>query len=421
MARIAIVGAGFGGLTAARELAGHGHQITLVDRRNHHLFQPLLYQVATAGLNPQDIAHSVRGIFRGVRDVRFRTGDVVGIDRGRGLVLTADGPPVAFDHLIVAAGATDATFGVPGVGEHAFTLKSLDGAIDLREHLLATYEAADADPTHVTAGQLTIVVVGGGPTGVELTGAFVELRDHVLAPDFPRLPVEHARVVLVEALPRLLNGFAHSSAEYARRTLEDRGVDVRLGTAIREVTEDGVVLQDGTTIAAAMVVWAAGVRAAPLSDRLGFEQDRGGRVVVDPDLRVPGAPEVHVIGDMAGARDHRGQLYPQLAPVAQQQARHVAGQLNGTIARSTPFRYRDKGIMATVGRNAAVAELPGRIRLRGFVAWLAWLGLHLLLLIGFRNRASVLLNWIHNYFTYDRAARLIVRERARRGEAGAGR
>ena len=424
--RVVIVGAGFGGLSTARALStgralgGHAVDVdgvdvvavdvVVVDQRNHHTFQPLLYQVATAGLDGESIAHPVRGIFHGRPNVRARLGTVCGVDWTRRELLTAEGDTVPFDRLVLAPGAVTRSFGVPGVDEHAFPLKSLTDALTLRAHILRQFEAADVDPHVERTGALTFVIVGGGPTGVEMAGALMELFQRVLAKDFPGLDVTRARVVLVETLDRLLATMHPSLGEHARRTLEARGVEVLLGRTVEQVDADAVRFVDGSVIPTRTLVWAAGVRPHPLVAALGLPLDSTGRVRVGPDLRVEGRPDVFVIGDAAGARDRRGRAYPQVAPVAMQQGRHVAREITRSLDGRRPrrFRYFDKGTMATIGRNSAVAQLPLGLRFRGFVAWLMWLGLHLVYLIGFRNRTSVLLNWTWNYLTYDRGNRLIV-------------
>ena len=406
---VVVLGAGFGGLSAARELADAPVRVTLVDRHNYHLFQPLLYQVATAGLEPADIAYAVRGIFHRSRGVHVRAGEVVGVDWERRQLEFADEAPLAFDHLVIAAGAVTATFGIPGVDEHAFGLKSVSDAVALRSHVLSRFELADAQRGLVDGGALTFVVVGGGPTGVELAGALAELFRNVLTKDYPSLDVTRARVVLVEATDALLTPFDARLRAHAVEELRARGVDVRLDTAVDKVTEGEVHLSDGSVIATQTLVWAAGVRANPLADVLGLEQTKGGRIVVDRSLRVPGHDGVYAVGDVAASLDRDGSVLPQLAPVAMQGAKHAAKQIKRNLVGQPPkpFRYLDKGTMATIGRNAAVAELPFGIRITGFPAWLSWLFLHLVLLVGFRNRLSVLLNWAWSYITYDRAARLI--------------
>jgi NADH dehydrogenase len=410
-----IVGAGFGGVTTARARARAPVDIVLIDRRNHHTFQPLLYQVATAGLEAESIAHAVRGIFHGQSNVHARLGTVCGVDWSRRELVTSDGTMVPFDLLVLAPGAVTNSFGVPGVDEAAFPLKSIADAVALRSHILRQFEAADADPSAIDAGALTFVIVGGGPTGVEMAGALCELFQHVLAKDFPGVDLGRARVVLVEALDRLLATFHRSLGEHARETLAALGVEVLLRRTVEEVTAGSVRFDGGAEISTRTLVWAAGVRAHPLLSDLGLPVGPTGRVPVGPDLRVEGRHDVFVIGDGADARDRRGRPYPQLAPVAMQQGRHVARTIARTIGAGTSrprhgrrFRYVNKGSMATIGRNRAVAQLPLGLRFRGFIAWLMWLGLHLVYLIGFRNRTTVLLNWAWNYATYDRGARVIV-------------
>ncbi|HZU73225.1 MAG TPA: NAD(P)/FAD-dependent oxidoreductase [Acidimicrobiales bacterium] len=406
--RVVIVGAGFGGLSAARALAGAPVEVTLVDRRNYHTFQPLLYQVATAGLDSGSIAYPVRGLVQRQGRLGFRLGTVAAIDRQHRLVQLDDGDTLAYDYLIVAAGAVTASFGIAGVDEHALPLKTLTDAVRLRLHLLERFEEADAG--HEAAGGLNIVVVGGGPTGVELCGGLSELVWGVLARDYPRLDVASARIVLLEAADRLLGSFHPRSSASALRTLTSRGVEVRLGAAVQAVGPDQVRLAGGEVLPTRTLVWTAGVKANRLGEAMGLPLERGGRVTVGPDLSPPGEPEVFVIGDLAAARDERGNLYPQLAPVAMQQGRHAAAQIRRRLSGdgATPFHYRDKGTMATIGRNAAVAELPLGLRFRGFPAWVAWLALHLVFLIGFRNRAAVLLDWSWNYLTFQRGSRLML-------------
>lgn len=407
--RVVIVGAGFGGLALAKELAGTGAQVELVDRRNHHLFQPLLYQVATAGLEPSDIAYAVRGIVKRQRGVRFTAAEVVGADLTAKVLHTASGRRIPYDQLVLAGGATTATFGIPGVDEHAFGLKTLDDAMRLRQHLLEQVERAAARPQLVDEGALNVIVVGGGPTGVEMAGAVSELFTRVLREDFPELDLTRARVELIEMADAPLQPFHPKLQRHAVAQLHKRGVALRLGTSVGRVQADGVVLADGQHLPAGTCVWAAGVQAEPLGRLLGLETGRAGRIVVGPDLRVPGQPDVFAIGDIAAATDDDGQLLPQLAPVAMQQGRYVARLVgeDAPAGEPEPFRYVDKGSMATIGRRAAVAEVPGGLRFTGSIAWLAWLLLHIYFLIGFRNRLSVLLNWAWNYVTWDRAARVV--------------
>lgn len=403
-----MVGAGFGGLAAVRELADAPVDVVLVDRRNHHTFLPLLYQVATAGLNPADVAHPIRGIVQSQRNVSVRLGEVVDVDWEAREVLLEGQPPLGFDHLVVAAGSTANFFGIPGAAEHGYPLYALADATALRNHVLERFEATDADSALLDDGALTVVVVGGGPTGVEVAGALAELFSQVLRKDFGGLEVARARVVLVEMAESLLANFSEGSRWHALDALRARGVEVRLGETVSEVTASRVELSSGEAIAAHTLVWAAGVGASPLAARLGVPVGRGGRIDVDADLSIPGRADAYAIGDVANIPGRDGPL-PQLAPVAQQSGRHAARQILRRIdgLPTGPMRYRDKGSMATIGRRAAVAELPLGIRLSGSLAWLAWLGLHLLTLVGFRNRLSVFLNWAWNYLTWDRGPRLI--------------
>jgi NADH dehydrogenase len=407
---VVVVGAGFGGLTAARSLAGKPFRVTLIDQHNFHTFSPLLYQVATAAIAPDDIAPSVRGIIRDDTNLEFHMARVVGVDFEAQQVRLADAPPLAYDYLVLAAGAISSDFGVPGVREHALSLKSLSDAIIVRATVLERFEAADRDPAHGDAGELRVVVAGGGPTGVELSGALAELFGKVLRRDFRTLDAGRFEVVLVEGSEVLLGMLSGASQREAVRELSDRGVVVKLGAMIVNVDADGVTLADGTRIASRTVVWCAGVEANPLSERLGLPRTRRGTVSVQRDLSVAGYPEVFIIGDLASAIDRRGRPYAQLAPVAMQQARCTARNIGRRERgrRTRRFRYVDKGAMATIGRRSAVAELPLGIRLGGTLGWLSWLGLHLVFLVGFRNRLIVFVNWVWNYFTWDRGNRVII-------------
>lgn len=414
-----VIGAGFGGLAVAKGLRGEAVDVVLVDQHNFHTFQPLLYQVATAGLGADDIAYPVRGIVRRQRNVTFRMGTVTAIDTTARTVTIASGDEVAdtvleYDTLVLAAGAVSDSFGVPGVDEHALPLKSLADAERIRARVLQQFERAAADPDALAGGALNVVVCGGGPTGVELAGGMAELYRRVFARDAPYLDLRPARIVLVDVADRLLATFTPESSDEAQRTLARRGVEVLLGTAVARVTADGVELADGTHLPAATVVWAAGVRAHPLAAALGSELDRRGRVVVGPDLAVTGLPDVFAIGDIAGAG------LPQVAQPAIQGGRHVAAQIARRLRGlpTEPFEYRDKGSMATIGRNAAVTELPGGRRIGGFPGWVAWLGLHLIELVGVRNRLNVLVNWAWNYLTYDRGARLLASDQTVRTASG---
>ena len=410
--RVVVVGGGFAGLNAVKSLAKVKPpvRVILLEQHNYHLFQPLLYQLATGVVQPADIAHPVRGIVRRYRRASVRMATVSGVDLDAREVLTEEGARFHYDYLILAAGATTATFGIPGVEEHSFPLKSMPDALRLRAHLLHQFELADNDPAQVDKGALTVVVGGGGPTGVEMAGALHELFKHVLVHDFPDLDINHAKVVLLEAMDHLLAPFHPSSRQHALDILRKRGVEVRLGQALERATAGEVVLKDGTVIPTRTLVWGAGVRANPLADVLGLEQTRGGRIVVGEDLSVPGRPEVFVVGDLAGAGDGKGGLLPQVAQPAIQEARHTAQNIERTLKGEprTGFAYKDKGIMATIGRNAAVTELPSGARFKGVLAWYMWLALHLAYIIGFRSRVAVLVNWIWSYLTYDRHARIIV-------------
>jgi NADH dehydrogenase len=410
--RIVVVGGGFGGMTAAKALARLPADITVIDRHNFHTFSPLLYQVATAGLAPDDIAPNLRGIVQSHSNVDVVMADVRGVDFERREVHVENGASIPYDVLVLAAGAVSSDFGVPGVGEHAIPLKSLDDAIRVRSAVLRRFEAANTDPTLIDGGVLTFVVAGGGPTGVELCGALSELFDKVLAKDFKNLDVGRARVVLVEMTDHVLGTFSGPSRRNAQDELARRGVELCLGRSIVSVDADAARLDDGTVIATRTVVWAAGVRANPLADDLGLPQTKRGQVVVNGDLTVPGHPDVFVIGDLAAATRTDGRPYPQLAPVAMQQARHVARTIGRRRRgrKTRRFRYVDKGNMATIGRRAAVAELPFGIRFDGTLGWLSWLGLHLVFLVGFRNRAVVLVNWAWNYLNWDRGNRVILRD-----------
>lgn len=432
--KVVIIGGGFGGLACARRLAARDRDgqldITLVDRHNHHTFQPLLYQVATAGLQPQDVGHPLRPMFRrgggGVldrgllrrpkADVHVRLGEVVDVDRAAKQVHLEDGDRLPYDRLVVAAGARTADFGVPGVREHGFLLKSIPQALALRDHVLERFELASHEDRE---GLLRFVVVGGGPTGVETAGALAELVDHVIARDHPRLDLDRVEVVLVEMLDRLLPPFHPDSSASAREALEERGIDVRTETSVAAVHDGHVEFEDGSTLTTETLVWVAGVRGASIGEQLGAATTKGGRVEVTDQLTLADDDHVHVLGDVAAATDEDGDLLPQLAPVALQEGKYVADRLLAEVAgdrHTEPFHYLDKGTMATIGRNDAVAELPFGIRFDGFLAWLSWLGLHLFFLIGFRNRVAVLLSWLWNYLTYDRSARLILGRGAQPGD-----
>lgn len=420
MTHVVVVGGGFAGVRAVQRLSradvALDVQVTLVDRTNHHTFAPLLYQVATAALSPQDVAHSLRAMNAGRTNVNVRQGVVASIDLYAGEVALRDGTALTYDHLVLAPGAVTADFGVSGVNEHALPLKSVHDALAIRNHVLERLEASvgTADGPGVD-GDLTIVVVGGGATGVELAGAMAELRDVLLRRDFAELAHRQVRVVLVERLGTVLPGFSATSQAYTERVLERAGVELQLGVGIARVEADHIVLDDGAVLPTRTVVWAAGVRANPLLEALGVELDRSGRVSVEADLSLSGHPEVSVVGDAATIQDAAGTVVPQVAPAAMQQGRHAAEQILRRIAGrpTVPFRYRDKGSMATIGRNAAVSEYPFGLELRGLLAWLAWLFLHLYHLAGFRNRLSALLTWGWSYLTFDRSLRVVAESHPR--------
>lgn len=417
---VVIIGGGFGGLSAARALARVAARVTLVDRRNHHLFQPLLYQVATAGLSPGDIASPIRWILRRQENLAVLLGDVSDIDTtGRALTL-ADGARIAYDYLIVSAGASHTYFGHDDWARFAPGLKTLEDGLEIRRRVLLAFEHAErADNEADERRLLTFVVVGGGPTGVELAGALAEISRHSLAHEFRHIDTPSARIVLIEAGPSVLPAFPDGLRAKARASLERLGVEVRTGTPVTAVDALGVGAGD-ERIAAGTVLWAAGVAASPLGRALGAPLDRAGRVLVNPDLSIPGHPEVFVTGDLAAfvtgtGADGRQTLLPGVAQVAMQQAAHAARTIvramRGEPSRS--FQYRDYGNMATIGRASAVADF-GWLRLSGYPAWLAWLFVHIMQLTGFRNRLVVLAQWAWAYLTFQRNVRLITEPRGDR-------
>jgi NADH dehydrogenase len=405
---IVIVGAGFGGLAAAHGLAGAAVDVTVIDRRNYHLFQPLLYQVATAGLSPAQIASPIRAILRRAANVRVVLGRVSDIDKERRLV-TVDQGTIAYDHLVLATGARHSYFGRDDWESAAPGLKKIDDAIGIRRRLLTAFEDAEsASSPEFRRRLLTFVVIGGGPTGVEMAGAIAELARVALRRDFRNIDPADARVVLVEAGKRLLPTFPAILGDAACDSLQQLGVEVRLGTAVTQCDSEGVTIGE-EWLAAATIVWGAGVMASAAAQWLGVAKDRAGRVVVGPDLTVAGYPEISCIGDTACAVDAAGKPLPGLAPVAKQQGAYVARRLHAAIsgkAAPRPFRYRGWGTMATIGRRAAVADL-GWVKLDGTLAWLLWSAVHVSFLIGFRNRLVVMLDWLWSYFTFQSGARLI--------------
>ncbi|MCW0389386.1 NADH dehydrogenase-like protein YjlD [Xanthomonas sacchari] len=405
-----VVGGGFAGLWATRALARTPLRITLIDRRNHHLFQPLLYQVATAGLSAPDIAAPLRQILRHQDNVEVRLGEVVDIDKQARQVRLADGQALAYDYLLVATGATHAYFGHDDWAAHAPGLKTLDDALQLRRHLLLAFERAEAetDPA-ARAAWLSFAIVGGGPTGVELAGTLAEIARHTLKHEFRHIDPAEARVRLIEAGPRVLSSFPEHLSAKAQKQLEKLGVEVLTGVPVADIDAHGYRIGDAF-VPARTVVWAAGVAASPLAKTLQTPLDRSGRVQVQPDLSVPGHPELFVAGDLAALQQADGRPVPGVAPAAKQMGRHVADTLRRRLrgdTASVPFRYADYGNLATIGRMAAIVHL-GRLQLSGVLAWWFWLAAHVFFLIGFRNRVVVLLNWAWAYWSYQRAARIIL-------------
>ncbi len=405
--QVLILGGGFAGLNAARKLARAPVDVTLVDRRNHHLFQPLLYQVAAAALNASDIATPIRSILRKQKNARVFLGEATEILAGERKVRFRRGAVLPYDYLIVATGATHSYFGHPEWERTAPGLKTIEDALEIRRRVLLAFEAAEREPDPAARRPwLTFVVIGGGPTGVELAGAFAEIALYAMQRDFRIIDPREAKIVLIEGLPRILPTYPETLSEKAKRQLESFDVEVRTGQLVTYVDENGVSIGE-ERIEAKTVIWAAGVQASPLAQTIGGPLDKAGRIEVSPDLSVPGRPEIFVVGDLA-AIEQGGRRVPGVAQAAIQEGKHAAR----TIAREIggrprmPFRYRDKGSLATIGRAAAVADL-GRVRLSGWIAWAAWLGIHIFFLIGFRNRLLVLLEWAWAYVTRKRGARLI--------------
>jgi NADH dehydrogenase len=405
--RVVIVGAGFGGLTAAKALSGRPFDVTVIDQHNYHLFQPLLYQVATAGLSPAEIASPIRGILSRERNVNVMLGKVSGVDTAQREVL-AEGQRIPYDTLILATGARHAYFGHDDWAAHAPGLKTIDDATYIRRRILLAFEKAETEPDAAERARLlNFVVVGGGPTGVEMAGAIAELANRALAADFRSIDPRAARIILVEAAPRLLTPFDPSLSEAAKKSLEQLGVEVRLGAAVTALDAAGVSM-GAERIEARTVIWGAGVMASPAGTWLGAETDRAGRVKVLSDLSVPGHPDIFVIGDTALLNGADGNPLPGVAPVAKQQGQYIANLLVARQKGSSvkPFRYRDFGSLATIGRSRAVVQM-GRLKIKGFIAWLLWCVAHIYFLIGFRNRLIVATNWLWNYITFQRGTRLI--------------
>lgn len=407
---VVVIGGGFAGIATARGLANQDVRVTIVDKHNFHTFLPLLYQVATAGLEPADVAYPIRTIFGHADNIRFRHAKVRQVDHARSAVILEDGTEIAFDHLVVATGATAAFFGIPGASKYAMPLYSLADARRLRNRLLLSLEEADLRSEHPGAS-LNYVVVGGGPTGVETSGALSELIRIAIKRDGMRLDGSSVRVLLVDLAPRLLTAFPDSASRYAKKVLESLGVEIQFGRSVVEVEEGAIRFDDGERLETAAVIWAAGVTSSgTLAHDLQASPGPGGRARVTPDLRLLESANVWAVGDAAAVPLSGTEYCPQLAPVAIQSGRHCATQIMHVLhdEPTTAFRYRNKGIMATIGRHAAVAKLPHGGVIKGTAGWLAWLGLHLWYLIGFRNKLRVMINWTWRYFDWPSGPRLIV-------------
>jgi NADH dehydrogenase len=402
-ARVVVAGAGFGGLAAVRRLARAGTQTTLIDRNVYATFQPLLYEVASAGLSSSDVAYPARAVSRR-HHAAFRHGELTGIDPAARQITLADGAALGYDYLILATGVTAAYHGVPGAAEYSLGLYTRHDAIVLRDRIMTGLEHLSLAGQR---GDVTVTVIGGGATGVELAGSIADLRNIALVASYPEIDRDRVHVALIEQAPALLGPFHPTLRDYTRRQLIKRGVDVRLGTAIREITPSQVVLADGSVLASDITVWAAGVAAPGAAGRWGLPQGRGGRLLVGPDLRAAGHDRIFAVGDIALIED---QPLPQLAQPALQMGKHAADQIRRLEAGqpAVPFRYRDKGTMATIGYRSAVVELPRRVHIHGTLAWLAWLALHLITLLGGRNRISALVNMSWRYLTWRRGGGLIV-------------
>jgi NADH dehydrogenase len=407
MKRVVIIGAGFGGLEAARRLGGEPIQVTVIDRKNHHTFQPLLYQVATAGLSPAEIAAPVRRILRKYRNVEVVLGDVFDFDVGSRRVL-ATAFEMEYDYLVVATGATHSYFGHAEWQPLAPGLKTIEDALEIRRRVLLAFELAERE-TLVRGSHepINFVIIGGGPTGVELAGTLAEVARRTLRKDFRRIDSTRTRIILLEGTPRLLPNYPEDLSRSAQAQLERLGVEVRTGSMVTNLDSRSVQLGD-SVLPATVTLWAAGVAASPLGKLLKAPTDKAGRVTVSADLSIPGRPEVFVIGDLAAFRDSRGDLVPGLAQAAIQEGRHVADNILRDLKgeQRDEFVYRNKGTLATIGRAAAVADF-GRVHFSGLGAWLTWLFVHILFLVGFRNRIAVLFDWALSYLTFERAVRLI--------------
>jgi NADH:ubiquinone reductase (H+-translocating) len=416
---VIIVGAGFAGLDAARALRRAAVSVTVIDRHNHHVFQPLLYQVATAALSPGDIASPIRWILRRQANVRVLLADVRSVDPLGRAVLLDRGERLAYDFLVLAPGASHSYFGRDDWARHAPGLKTLDDALEIRRRMLLAFEEAErvADPAR-KRHLLTFVIIGGGPTGVELAGAMAEVARHTLRLEFDTIDPESSRIILIEAGPTILPTFPPPLRDSARRALRKLGVEVWEQSRVTDIRQDSVLVGPDR-VSAHTILWAAGVAASALGDSVGAPVDHVGRVLVEPDLSVPGHPEIFVAGDLAAFTHQTGELLPGVAQVAKQQGTHAARNILRRLAGepTQPFHYRDPGNMATIGRAAAIADF-GWARFSGFTGWLLWLFVHIMFLVGFRNRISVLLQWATAYTTYQRSVRLITGERDQEPKAG---
>lgn len=410
-ARVVIVGAGFGGLACARKLDRTPLQVLLLDREGHHLFSPLLYQVATALLNPSEIAYPLRTVFRRSRNVRFRQTTVTGVDFQGKLIHVCDGHRIPYDYLVLATGSADNYFGNEAVAKVSMGLKTLEDASRLRNHVLACLERADGevDPDELRA-LLTFVVVGGGPTGVEYSGAIGELIHLVAGRDFPNVRRENVRILLVEGRDRLLGALSERLARYAGKVLKQRGIEVRTGTLVKSADERSATFSDGSIVATRTIVWTGGVRPLDPAGEANLGRTRSKRIEVDAQLRIPDMEGAYAIGDIAGAEEDGAEL-PMLSAPAMQEGRYVARSILADLRgrpMERPFRYLNKGTLATIGRNSAVGQFPGGLEVTGFIGWLAWIFVHIWYLIGFRNRLVAMINWAWNYLRFDRPIRIIL-------------